>query len=259
MEEESNLSVHDAVSRLERSLSTERSTSSQSTGGDFSIPGYLRTTTSSNSKLNIKRKDDESKDRQQHQKRRRFQNTNNVVPTKTYDGHRFNRQDSRESSVFSIASTVRTDCDNDDADEENFERVNLYAKYLQWVFLNNKAKIAFEHKKQAIERELMIAMEAVKEKRKREAALFKEKNDMLDDRDVRKYVQQAQKVANRIKEKIAVKSYDWVEERRELAVILSQMNDLTIPMSSVHESIKELIRTRELMQSIIDHPEVPLK
>lgn len=51
-------------------------------------------------------------------------------------------------------------------------------------------------------------MEAVKEKRKREAALFKEKNEMLDDRDVRKYIRQTQKVVNRIKEKLAVKNRD---------------------------------------------------
>ncbi|KAF1799904.1 hypothetical protein V8B55DRAFT_1542603 [Mucor lusitanicus] len=260
MEEESNLSVREAVSRLERSLSAERSSSSQSTTGDFSIPGYLRTTASSNSKLNAKRKDDESRvKQQQHQKRRRFQYTNNVVPTKTYDEHSLERQESRESSVFSIASSVRENRDNEDVDQEHFERVILYAKYLQWVFLNNKAQIAFEHKKQAIERELSIAMEAVKEKRRREAALFKEKNDMLDDRDVRKYVQQAQKVADRIQEKIAAKNYDWVEEKKELAVILGKMNDLTIPMNSVHQSIKELIKTRELLQTIIDYPETPLK
>ncbi|OAD06299.1 hypothetical protein MUCCIDRAFT_106870 [Mucor lusitanicus CBS 277.49] len=233
MEEESNLSVREAVSRLERSLSAERSSSSQSTTGDFSIPGYLRTTASSNSKLNAKRKDDESRvKQQQHQKRRRFQYTNNVVPTKTYDEHSLERQESRESSVFSIASSVRENRDNEDVDQEHFERVILYAKYLQWVFLNNKAQIAFEHKKQAIERELSIAMEAVKEKRRREAALFKEKNDMLDDRDVRKYVQQAQKVADRIQEKIAAKNYDWVEEKKELAVILGKMNDLT---ANTHE------------------------
>ncbi|GAN02036.1 hypothetical protein MAM1_0015d01475 [Mucor ambiguus] len=263
MEEESNLSVRDAVSRLERSLSAEQGTSSQSTTGDFSVPGYLRTTTSSNSKLNTKRKDTTSRDRQQqqqqYQKRRRSQYSNNRVLTKVHGGHPLNRQESRESSVFSIASTAREDRDNEDADPEHFERVNLYAKYLQWVFLNNKVEIAFKHKKQAIERELSIAMEAVKEKRKREAALFKEKNDMLDDRDVRKYVQQAQKVANTIQEKMVAKNYDWVEEKKELAVILSKMNDLAIPLSSVHESIKELIRMRELLQSIIGHPETPLK
>jgi hypothetical protein len=52
-------------------------------------------------------------------------------------------------------------------------------------------------------------MEAVKEKRKREATLFKEKNEMLDDRDVRKYIQQAQKVVNKIKQKLAVQDRDF--------------------------------------------------
>ncbi|KAL7335673.1 hypothetical protein PS15p_201112 [Mucor circinelloides] len=202
------------------------------------------------------------------------------MPTKTYGGQPFSRQDSRESSVFSIASTVREDAgDNEDTDEEGFQRVILYAKYLQWVVLTEKAKIAFEHKKQAIERELAIAREALKEKRRREAALLKEKNGMLDDRDVGKYVEQAQQVAKRMIAKKAVKNYDWAEEKKELAVILGQMNDLKasidvyvymaqfntdtffdqIPMESVHKSIKELIRARELMQTILDMPEPSLK
>ncbi|CAO3649606.1 unnamed protein product [Mucor fragilis] len=259
MEEESNLSVRDAVSRLERSLSGEQSSSSQSTAGDFSVPGYLGTTVSSKSKLNTKRKDDESRDRQQHPKRQRFQNANSVVPTKTYDGRSRRRQESRESSVFSIASTAREDPENDDDDEEHYERLVLYAKYLQWVVLNDRVKAAFERKKQAIERELSVAMEALREKRRREAALLKERNDKLDDRDVNKYVQQGQAVANRISAKMAAGNYNLVDEKKELAVILSKMNDLNIPIDSVHESIKELARMRELMQRIINHPETPHK
>ncbi|KAL9547409.1 hypothetical protein PS6_007147 [Mucor atramentarius] len=280
MEEESNLSVRDAVRRLERSLSAEQSTRSQSSISDFSIPGYLRTTASASSKTSTKRKDEENNDQQHYQKRRQFPSANSVMPTKTYGGQPFSRQDSRESSVFSIASTVREDAgDNEDTDEEGFQRVILYAKYLQWVVLTEKAKIAFEHKKQAIERELAIAREALKEKRRREAALLKEKNGMLDDRDVGKYVEQAQQVAKRMIAKKAVKNYDWAEEKKELAVILGQMNDLKasidvyvymaqfntdtffdqIPMESVHKSIKELIRARELMQTILDMPEPSLK
>ncbi|KAG2190316.1 hypothetical protein INT46_010964 [Mucor plumbeus] len=253
MEEESSMSVRDAVDRLERSLSVEQSTSSQSSAGDFSIPGYLRTTASSNRKLNNKRKTFQSSNN--HEKRRRTQNTNSIVPTKNYDGRVYEHQESRESSVFSIASSTRDDpIDDEDGSEEQFEKLCLYAKYLQWEFLNQKTKIAFEHKKQAIERELSLAMEAVKEKRKREATLFKEKNEMLDDRDVRKYIQQAQKVVNKIKQKLAVQDCDFVQEKKEMSVILENMNDLNIPMSSVHENIKELIRTRDLMKSIIQSP-----
>ncbi|KAL9553255.1 hypothetical protein MBANPS3_003364 [Mucor bainieri] len=258
----------------------QSTTSSQSTTGDFSVPGYLRTTASSNNRSNSKRKYDGSRDEQsQHQNRRRFQHPNKAVPTKMQDRRFLNRQESRESSVFSIASTVREDRDTDDADEEHFEKVILFAKCLQWEFLNNKVKIAFERKKQAIEvwekqdltsfdplcidflqqRELSMATEALKEKRKREAALFKEKNDMLDDRDVQKYVQQAQNVADRMQEKIDAKNHDLVEEKKELAVILSNMNDLTIPLDSVHESIHELSKTQELLQKIIDLPDTPLK
>lgn len=58
-------------------------------------------------------------------------------------------------------------------------------------------------------------MEAVKEKRKREAALLKEKNDMLDDRDVRKYIRQTQKVVDKIKEKLAVKNRDISNKKKK--------------------------------------------
>lgn len=79
------------------------------------------------------------------------------------------------------------------------------------IYLRKKKLMMVVYWFPGTQRELSIAMEAVKEKRRREAALFKEKNDMLDDRDVRKYVQQAQKVADRIQEKIAAKNYDWGE------------------------------------------------
>lgn len=96
-----------------------------------------------------------------------------------------------------------------------------------------------------IQRELSVAMEALREKRRREAALLKERNDKLDDRDVNKYVQQGQAVANRISAKMAAGNYNLgesvydqrlqlhpivtqfiVDEKKELAVILSKMNDL---------------------------------
>lgn len=104
-------------------------------------------------------------------------------------------------------------------------------------------------------------MEAVKEKRKREAALFKEKNEMLDDRDVRKYIRQTQKVVNRIKEKLAVKNRDignnnkkkktlWfvlkssftsstfvAQEKKEMSVILENMNDLNVSFNAFIQSI----------------------
>ncbi|CEP19224.1 hypothetical protein [Parasitella parasitica] len=195
MEEASNISVRDAVDRLERS--TE----------DFSVPGYLRTTASSNNKYNSKRKIGQGNG--DSGKRQRFQNTNSVVPTKKYDGSFYEDQESQESSIFSISSTTRGDMLEDEAaNQEQFEKLCLYAKYLQWVFLYDKAKIAFEHKKKAIEAELSLAIEAVKEKRIRETNLFKEKNEMLDDGDVRKYIQQAQRVANKLKKKLAMKDYD---------------------------------------------------
>ena len=56
----------------------------------------------------------------------------------------------------------------------------------------------------SIQRELSIAREALREKQRREAALLKERDDKLDGRDVNKYVQEAQKVANRISAKMAV-------------------------------------------------------
>lgn len=59
------------------------------------------------------------------------------------------------------------------------------------------------------QRELAIAREALKEKRRREAALLKEKSGMLNDRDVGEYVEQAQQVAKRMIAKKAVKNYDW--------------------------------------------------
>ncbi|KAI8636056.1 hypothetical protein BD408DRAFT_448712 [Parasitella parasitica] len=233
MKEGNNISVRDAVDRLERSLtinisvslSAERNTSSQSSTEDFSVPGYLRTTASSNNKHNNKRKI--AQDNDNRGKRQQFKNTNSIVPTKAYDGSLYERQESRESSVFSISSTIRDDTfDDEDANHELFEKLCLYAKYLQWVFLYGKAKVAFEQKKKAIEGDLLLAIEAVREKRTREAKLFREKNEMLDDGDIRKYVQQAQRITNKLKQKLAMKDYDLAEEKKETMMILENMNDL---------------------------------
>ncbi|KAI7897723.1 uncharacterized protein BX663DRAFT_297271 [Cokeromyces recurvatus] len=152
------------------------------------------------------------------------------------------RRESRASSVYNLSDSLHND-------EQLLQLDYLYAKYLQYEFLNFRLKKHFTSLKQTVERELGLAEEALREKQRQEI-------DSLKESDVLKFLWQIEKIANQIESKLtAATNHNEImlnEEKREIIKILECLNDLKVPVSSAHYDMEMLVEIRGLLQDILE-------
>ncbi|KAI9477826.1 MAG: hypothetical protein EXX96DRAFT_568351 [Benjaminiella poitrasii] len=273
LEEENHLSVREAVERLERSFTQESESSSQKSGHD---PGYLRSTQSSNKKrisrpnspliepvlkkprmsnVHSQRKQPRLSSIMKHHDTHSNQINKSPARRDSRLLHRREsrppqRRESRASSVFSHHSD--TLASNNKDDESLIQLDYLYAKYLQYEFLNFRLKKHLALVKQATERELDLAREALEEKKRQEMTA-------LETSDVYKFLQQIEKIINQIEARQAATDHEQPtattvlkEEKREFLTLLQSLDDFRIPVSSAHIGMEMLVEIRSLIQEILN-------